>query len=93
MLLSRLFIRFHRRGQVRPAIWPRMVDTERTSLFSGSLTSRRDAALDSGERAFSVYLLLRYGGEGGNKNAFSTSEECEEICVSPPGSAMCYLPR
>jgi len=34
-----------------------------------------------------------YGGEGGNKNAFSTSEECEEICVSPPGSAMCYLPR
>jgi len=33
---------------VKRAIWPRMADMERTSLFSGSLTSRRDAALDSG---------------------------------------------
>jgi len=34
-----------------------------------------------------------YGGEGGNKNAFLNQEDCEGICVSPPGSAMCYLPK
>lgn len=34
-----------------------------------------------------------YGGEGGNRNKFSSSQECEAICISPPGSAMCYLPK
>ena len=37
--------------------------------------------------------LLRFGGEGGNQNAFWTAEECEAICISPPGTAMCYLPK
>jgi len=34
-----------------------------------------------------------YGGSGGNKNRFKDHDSCEEVCINPPGSARCYLPK
>ncbi|KJH46710.1 Kunitz/Bovine pancreatic trypsin inhibitor domain protein [Dictyocaulus viviparus] len=34
-----------------------------------------------------------YGGCDGNENRFATKEQCETICVEPPGIGRCYLPK
>ncbi|EPB74918.1 Kunitz/Bovine pancreatic trypsin inhibitor domain protein [Ancylostoma ceylanicum] len=34
-----------------------------------------------------------YGGCDGNDNRFATKEQCETICVEPPGIGRCYLPK
>uniref|UniRef100_A0A914YI71 BPTI/Kunitz inhibitor domain-containing protein n=1 Tax=Panagrolaimus superbus TaxID=310955 RepID=A0A914YI71_9BILA len=34
-----------------------------------------------------------YGGCGGNENKFATKEMCETICVEPPNTGRCYLPK
>ncbi|VDM74131.1 unnamed protein product, partial [Strongylus vulgaris] len=34
-----------------------------------------------------------YGGCEGNDNRFATKEQCETICVEPPGIGRCYLPK
>uniref|UniRef100_A0A914QFX4 BPTI/Kunitz inhibitor domain-containing protein n=1 Tax=Panagrolaimus davidi TaxID=227884 RepID=A0A914QFX4_9BILA len=34
-----------------------------------------------------------YGGCGGNENRFATKEMCETICVEPPNTGRCYLPK
>ena len=34
-----------------------------------------------------------YSGQGGNNNRFQDQQSCERICVDPPGSAKCYLPK
>ena len=34
-----------------------------------------------------------FGGEGGNKNRFPDHETCSKVCIDPPGSARCYLPK
>ncbi|CAD6186601.1 unnamed protein product [Caenorhabditis auriculariae] len=34
-----------------------------------------------------------YGGCDGNENRFTTKEMCETICVEPPGTGRCYLPK
>lgn len=34
-----------------------------------------------------------YGGCGGNDNIFTSKEQCEQICVEPPKTGRCYLPR
>ena len=34
-----------------------------------------------------------YSGEDGNRNRFADQESCQKVCVHPPGSAKCYLPK
>ena len=34
-----------------------------------------------------------YGGSEGNRNRFPDQESCEDVCIDPPGSARCYLPK
>jgi len=34
-----------------------------------------------------------YGGNEGSSNRFPDQESCENVCISPPGSARCYLPK
>uniref|UniRef100_A0A915Q5B9 Papilin n=1 Tax=Setaria digitata TaxID=48799 RepID=A0A915Q5B9_9BILA len=34
-----------------------------------------------------------YGGCDGNNNRFTTIEECEAVCVQPPGTGRCFLPK
>ena len=34
-----------------------------------------------------------YSGKDGNNNRFPDQRACERMCVDPPGSAKCYLPR
>lgn len=34
-----------------------------------------------------------YGGEGGNRNKFPDHDSCSRVCIDPPGSARCYLPK
>jgi hypothetical protein len=29
--------------------------------------------------------MCRFGGVGGNANRFNSKEECETVCVNPPG--------
>jgi len=34
-----------------------------------------------------------FGGEGGNRNRFPDQASCTNVCIDPPGSARCYLPK
>lgn len=38
-------------------------------------------------------LRFYFAGPGGNDNNFPDLENCESVCVNPPGSARCYLPK
>lgn len=75
---------------MRHAIWQRMVDTERTSPFFGSLTSRRAAALDSGmeERA---ETRMRFPHQRSAKR--SVFHRLARQCVTYPGQRESALAR
>jgi len=79
-----------RRDQARHAICPRMVALERTSLFSGSLTSRKDAALDSGTEEKGE---TRTHSQHPRSAKRSASHHLALQCVTCPGQRVFALVR
>lgn len=77
---------------MRHAIWLRMAVMERTSLFSGSLTSRRDAALDFGMEEKGETRMHFQHLRSAKRSA---SHHLAQQCVTCPGqraSALARLP-